>query len=151
MPILTEEHASLQTGTKIIKQLMSSPDTSSVHLHCLLKEMTPEHSHIQHFDASSVEASCILDKEIFETELYEKLVENGLLITPLCLEKASEDLPQSCVQLFNFLLSECKEKIFLKAQKLCEATNKTTFLEVITREINEVRHVGSVVYDWGII
>jgi len=146
LPTLTEEHTSLNIGTKVLKEMMSSPDTSYAHFECLLMKLTWESTAREHFDASDINPAVLLDKQIYDVEMYHKLVGYGMIATASCLEKAAVVLSEEKMDLFKLLLSVCNEKNYFGTQKACTVSNKTTFLELIVAKIDEVS-----IYIFGIL
>ena len=138
LPVLTEEHASQNIGTKVLKEMSSSPDSSRVHFECLLMNLTWENSTVEHFDASDINPAVLLNKEICDVELHHKLVGYGMTASASCIEKAAVVLSEDNLDLFKLLLSVCNEKFYFGIQAVCAASNKTAFLDLIVAKIDEV-------------
>ena len=138
LPTLTDQYAKMNVGTELLKEIVSSSKTSSIHLRCLLMEMTTEESSVEHFKASELNPVLLLDKEVYDIDLYQKLVGYGMHVTPLCLAKAVEVLSEENFDLFKFFLSECIDKEYYSAQELCVSSHKAAFLDAIELKISEV-------------
>lgn len=116
---------------------MSAPNTTCEHLECFLLEMKIRSS-LPHFDVSWLSPVDLFKKKIYIVEIYQELINCGLVVTVSNVEAAVSSLSKGKLELFKLLVRECPESDNLfKAMEMATSLRKKGFTDVL-KEASEV-------------
>ena len=117
--------------------MMLDQRSASEHFRCLLIEMNCNYSAVPYFNANWLEPKELLNKRIYDIEVYKKLIHYGMHISTSTIEDAIILLPRGHSHLFEILVSICPQNHDLnEACGVASSKGNTTFLAILKKFTN---------------